>query len=57
MKDAAIVCTAVLVGVGLLYLVVLILPVVIATVFIILIYWMVAKFLVGGFSPWPPDRE
>ena len=57
MKDAFIICTSVLVGIGLLYLVIAILPVVIAVACIILIYWMLAKFLVGGFSPWPPDRE
>jgi hypothetical protein len=52
MKDAFIICTSVLVGIGLIYLVIAILPFLIAMTFIGLIYWMIAKFLVGGFSPW-----
>lgn len=52
MKIASITCLAFVVGIGLLYLVIAILPFLIAVVCIGLIYWMFVKFLVGGFSPW-----
>lgn len=57
MKDAVIICVLILMGIGILYVVIAILPFLIAMACIVLIYWMVAKFLVGGFSPWPSDRE
>ena len=55
MKDAAIIFTSILVGIGLLWCIIAALPVIIALAFIALIYWMIAKFLVGGFSPWRHD--
>lgn len=52
MKDAFIICVSIVVGVGIIYLVIAILPFLIAMAFIVLIYWMIAKALVGGFGPW-----
>ena len=55
MKDAAIIVAAIIVGVGLIFVVIAILPFIIAIACIAFIYWMIAKFLVGGFSPWNRD--
>lgn len=52
MKDAAIIFSAILMGIWLVSLLVTILPFLIALGFIILIKWMIVTSLVGGFSPW-----
>ena len=56
MKDAIVVIGTVLgalVGLTLLgMLIAAIFPVLVALGFIVLIYWMIAKCLTGGFSPW-----
>jgi hypothetical protein len=55
MREAAIIGSIMIVGIGLIYLVIAILPFLIAIGCIVFIYWMLAKCLVGGFSPW--DRK
>ena len=57
MKQAAIILLAMIVGVGLIYLIVAILPFVIAVACIVFIKWIICKSLTGGFSPWPPHRK
>ena len=55
-KDGVIICCTVLgvIVLGALAIMAIIaaLPVIIAFGFIGLIYWMLAKFFTGGFSPW-----
>jgi hypothetical protein len=57
MKDAAIIIATIGVCIALITVIIAILPFLIAIGCIVLIYWMIAKFLVGGFSAFPPDRD
>ncbi len=57
MKDEFIFLSALIVGLALIYLVIAILPFLIALMCIGLICWTIIKFLVGNFSPWPPQRK
>jgi hypothetical protein len=50
MKDAFIILSAIIVGVGLIYVVIAILPFLIAIACIVLIKWMIVKSLTGGFG-------
>lgn len=52
MKDAFIILLSIIVGVALIYLIVAILPFLIAVAFIVFIKWMICKSLTGEFSPW-----
>lgn len=50
MKDATIIISTISVGVGLIYLVITILPFLIAVAGIVLIWWMICMCLSGGFE-------
>jgi len=50
MKQAAIILLAIIVGVGLIYLVIAILPFLIAIAAIVYIWWMIGMCLSGGFG-------
>jgi len=52
MKDAVIILSAMVLGVGLIFVVIAILPYLIAVACIVFIYLIIAKLLVGGFSFW-----
>lgn len=50
MKDAIIIISTIGVGVGLIYVVIAILPFLIAVAGIVLIWWMICMCLSGGFG-------
>lgn len=50
MKNAAFIILALVAGGALIYLAVAIMPFLIAVAFIVLIYWMIAKAITGGFQ-------
>jgi hypothetical protein len=57
MRQAAIILLAIIFGIGVIYLIVAILPFLIAIAGIVFIWWMIGMCLSGGFTPRPPQRK